>query len=257
MEKFLEEARCDPALSLLGLGGGEVEAQSRSTSVYRFESDTAGAVFVKHYRYPTLLDGIRGMFRGTLFGTDKASREFDNFRRMAEHGWNVPEPLHVGKRWGAVFLKECFLVTREIAGTVRADRFFAQVPRPGHRAHSRALLAVAEVVARMHASGFIDGSMAPRNFLLEERDGAFRVFKVDTPRGRWRTPPGRRVIEDLARLDAGAKALVSRLDRLRFLRAYFGGRLGSKARSWIPVIERARTKYDVWEAPRLKDPHGA
>jgi hypothetical protein len=250
------ECRLDPPWTGPDWQEGERIAQSRSTSVFRVPLAGGGAVFIKQYRFPTFLDGLRGMFRGTLFGRDKAQREFENLSRMKEKGWPVPRPLAVGREWGGLFLKACVLVTEEVEGAERADLFLTRHPPPSRRKRAEGIEAAAEGVARMHREGYADGSLALRNLLLKWSPGGCRIFKVDCRKGRWRTPVGVRALEDLARLDAGARPIVGLRDRLRFLRAYLGGRLGGRARRWIRAIERARRKYEFWEAPRLRDPGG-
>ena len=251
-EPLLAEARRAPLLAKLALAGAEPVASSRSTRVIRVTLQDGGAVYVKRYLYPTRRDRLRGMFRGTLFGTDKARKEFENLRRMAQKGWPVPRALEAARRRGRCFLRECTLVTAEIEGpTVRADLFLRRDPPPSRRRRREGIAEAAALVRAMHQGGYTDGSLALRNLLVRDRDGVIEVFKVDCAKGRWRTPPGRRALEDLARRDAGAQAVMSPRDRLRFLRGYLGGRLGHSARLWIEALDSARRKYEVWELPRL------
>ncbi|MHC4601401.1 MAG: lipopolysaccharide kinase InaA family protein, partial [Planctomycetota bacterium] len=186
-EPLLAEALRDPLLAKFALAGAEPVAASRSTRVIRCALRDGGAVFVKRYVYPTLGDRLRGMFRGTLFGMDKARREFENLRRMAGKGWPVPRPLEAARRTGRWFLRECTLVTAEIEGKpVRADAFLRRDPAPSWKRRGEGIVAAATLVRAMHREGYTDGSLALRNLLVRVAAGKIEVFKVDCAKGRWR-----------------------------------------------------------------------
>ncbi|MHC4779765.1 MAG: lipopolysaccharide kinase InaA family protein [Planctomycetota bacterium] len=250
---LVTRARTDPPLVDVDVVRGERVASSRTTSVDRFFLGGGSAIYVKRYRIPTLRDALRGMLRGTLFGMDKASREFMNLGRLARMGMPVPEPLAADRRRGRVFLAESMLVTAEIEGAIRVDLFLRGDPAPPPVKVDSLVLEAARLVRRLHGVGYTDGSLAPRNLLVRETTGGIELFKVDCAKGRFRMPPGRRALLDLARLDAGASALVSARQRLRFLREYLGGHLGPRGRRWIEALALARKQYEIWELPRLTD----
>jgi len=250
-EKALHEAGLGTASALLDFEGGETAARSRSTSVVRLVLPDGAALYLKRYRYACLRDRVRAAFRGTLVGRNRAAREFENLRRLGAAGLDAPAPVAWGARRGPCFLSACFLLTREIENAVRMDALLTtSASLPGGR-RRKLLDATGRAVSAMHGAGYTDGSLALRNLLAREEGGGWRLFKVDCGKGRWRVPPGRRALEDLARFDAGARGLLTSRERLRILRAYLGGRLLAPARRWTEGVARAREKYAVWEEPRL------
>lgn len=230
---------------------GERVAASRSTEVTRVALREGPALYVKRHRFPTPRDRVRGAFRGTLLGRSKARREFENLERLRAAGFDVAEPVAFGEIRGALFLSTCFVVTREIENVRPADRFWAE-STPAER--REAVEAAARLAASLHGAGYTDGSLAARNILLGRTEEGLRACKVDCAKGRWRIPPGRRAMLDLARLDAGAKTFATQRERLRFLRVYLGGRLGRRGRRWIETLARARSAFEIWEVPRLGSP---
>ncbi|MCU0722521.1 MAG: lipopolysaccharide kinase InaA family protein [Planctomycetes bacterium] len=253
-EAALRGAGLAGAAAFLGFVGGETAASSRTTSTVRARAEGFGAFYLKRYRFPSLADRLRGTFRGTLFGPCRADREYENLMRLREKGLPVPEPLAWGARRGLLFRREAFLATRAIDGAERADAFLARLGSLPRKDRSAAVRAAAEAVAALHKAGYTDGTMALRNLLLRKEDGAWKAFKVDCAKGRFRIPPGFAVVEDLAKLDAGAAPLASVRVRLRFLRDYLGGKLGDRAREWIRVVSEVRPRFEAGERVRLTEP---
>ena len=103
----------------------------------------------------------------------------------------------------------------------------------------------------MHAAGWVDRGLHPRNVLVRWQGGAPAFVKVDSPRGgRWRGTPA----TDLAALDAVAAHAWSRTDRLRFLRAYAGvARCGAAERRLLRTVARCRARERRREEPRLHE----
>jgi tRNA A-37 threonylcarbamoyl transferase component Bud32 len=253
-EAALRGAGLATAAAFLGFAGGETVAGSRTTSTVRGHAGGLGPFYLKRYRFPGLGDLLRGMFRGTLLGRCRADREYENLSRLFSLGLPVPEPLAWGARRGPLFRREAFLATRALEGAERADAFLARLHTLPRREQSAALRAAGETVAALHKAGYSDGTMALRNLLVRRDGGAYKVFKVDCAKGRFRIPPGVPVAEDLARLDAGAMQLASVRDRLRFLRAWLGGRLGDRARKWIRMVRPLRAPHEAGERARLSEP---
>ena len=253
-EEKLRNAGFSTCAAFLDLPGGEAVAKSRTTSTVRAQGEGLGAFYLKRYRFPTLADRVRGLFRGTLFGRCKAEREYENLLRLTGNGLAAPEPIAWGARRAGLLLGEAFLAASAIPDAERADAFLARTPPLPRRERTTAIRAAAAGIAALHKAGYTDGSMALRNLLVARDGTGFKVFKVDCAKGRWRIPPGFPVVEDLARLDAGAMRLASVRDRLRFLKTYLGGELGDRARHWIEVIARVRTRYEADERVRLSEP---
>jgi tRNA A-37 threonylcarbamoyl transferase component Bud32 len=149
----------------------------------------------KAYAYPGLASRLRGAFRGTLLGRSRARRERDALRVLRSLPGGpplAPEPVALAERRGWILLRDALLVSRTLAGAAAVE---ALGPCPGLPA------AVGRAVGRIHAAGWADLDLAPRNLLATPHaGGGWEIAKVDSPRLR-RVPPGHAArARDLARL---------------------------------------------------------
>ncbi len=81
------------------------------------------------------------------------------------------------------------------------------------------LLACARVVGALHRARLHHRDLATKNLLVRKRAGGFEILLIDTEDVRGRAIGERERVAALAQLD-DCPAIVSRSDRLRFLRAY-------------------------------------
>lgn len=165
-------------------------------------------VYCKTYVYPALRDRLRGVLRNTWLAPSRAAREAAALRWLADAGFAGPRALGYAEARCLGFLRCAVLATEawpsralpEVWPTLDAG------PRAG------LLAAVWRFVDALHAHGFVDRNLDPRNLLVAvEGDGAFRIAKIDSPRYRI-LPRGRRltrlVAEDRARLGRGLAGLT-------------------------------------------------
>ncbi len=99
---------------------------------------------------------------------------------------------------------------------------------------------LAELVRRLHSTGFCHNDLHWRNVLVRD-EPAFEVFILDCPSGRrWPRPMRRfRRIKDLGHLDKLGRRYLSRTQRLRFYLAYVERpRLNSDDKKTIHAILR-------------------
>ncbi len=201
---------------------GVLPEGGRTRSAVREVRLPQGRFFLKVYAYS-------GLWRlRTLFIVSRARREYHNLLRLAELGFDVPEPVAYGQEraWGLASVS--FVLTRAVEGAVGlrelADRpDAAPFALPG-AAERRALLEdFARTLRRAHDAGFFIHTLRAKNLLLGRRDGRWALYVLDVPfAGIWRYRIFRRAgrVRDLACLMRVGRMLLSKTDRMRFARAY-------------------------------------
>jgi hypothetical protein len=205
---------------------GALPEGGRTRSAVREVRLPQGRFFLKVYAYS-------GLWRlRTLFIVSRARREYHNLLRLAELGFDVPEPVAYGQEraWGLASVS--FVLTRAVEGAVglrelavRPDEAPFALPEAAER---RALLAdFARTLRRAHDAGFFIHTLRAKNLLLGRRDGRWALYVLDVPfAGIWRyrifRSAGR--VRDLACLMRVGRMLLSKTDRMRFARAYGANR---------------------------------
>lgn len=158
---------------------------------------------IKVYDYPTLRDRLRGVGRNTALAPSRAARELRALRWLRAHGFDAPLPLGLAEVRAAGLLRRATLVTETWPGRDVPSLLgeFDGADR------ERLVRAVWRFVERLHAAGFRDRNLDPRNLLARRaEDGSFQVAKIDSPRHaipRNRTRARRLAREDVARLQRG------------------------------------------------------
>ncbi len=150
-------------------------------------------------------------------------REFYNLLVCAEHGFAVPQPIAAGID---ALSGESFVLAREIEAGVTLDALVLDLDPGVDRSRMRALLLeVADLTKSLHGKGVFHRDYYLCHLMLGKAGGTETLFLLDVERvlleparrSRWR-------IKDLAALSSSAPGnVVSRSDRLRFLKRYLGG----------------------------------
>jgi tRNA A-37 threonylcarbamoyl transferase component Bud32 len=185
-----------------------------------------GAIFIKHFLVPNR----RAVFR-QWFRRGKGRNEAKRATRLAAFGVATIAPVALGERRCRGFLLDNYLITPEIADAFPLDEFVARhlsASAPQRRAALRRDLARAlgELTARLHDGGFVHNDFHPGNILvrIDER-GRPRLAMIDLDALRSPRRLGRReAMQNLALLNHYFWTRSSRVDRVRFLRAYLDGR---------------------------------
>lgn len=196
---------------------GESVRQNRSSWVCRL-SIADRTVFAKTYDYPSRKDRWRGLFRNTAFARSRAARERDAAEWLATAGLDgstglqAPEPLLVAEWRSGPLLRRALIVTGAAPGRP-LDELWPDLT-PSERDGIRRQLGRA--VEALHAAGYRDRNLDPRNLIVESRDGTTRITKIDSPRYRV-IPTALRILgvgrtlarADRERLERGLRALES------------------------------------------------
>ena len=271
----IDHMRIDPVyrerLHACGLGSvdrvlnrteGQIAAWSRSTETLRVPcSDGEPAFYVKRYYYPTWQKRLRGMFRGTFFGTHRARAEYHLLCEMRGLGLPTVRPVAYGVRRIGHFVAACFLITEEAPEARNLTSFASDVTEGRiqltYAERRRILIRLAHQVAGLHAARFAHGQLFWRNILVRfDPLGQPEFFFLDVrPRhgGRQLARGGRWWLHELCHLAVSAKPFTSRTERMRFLIAYFDARGVKRDISRvIHEIERLARHWTRHEQQRIK-----
>jgi len=159
-----------------------------------------------------------------------ARNEMQAIERLTALGVDTMKAVAYGERGHNPAARHSFIVTEELAPTVSLEDFCRDWPRrPPPPALKRALIArVAEMARRMHHGGVNHRDFYLCHFLLHvdppPTPAALRLSLIDLHRAQVRARTPRRWRDkDLAALYFSALAIgLTRRDKLRFVRGYFG-----------------------------------
>jgi len=213
-----------------------------SRTVYRGRIGSRD-VYVKHFH-------SRRLSRRVLrrLGFSDAMVEMRFARYLASRGVPTPTPLAMMNRNGLEWL-----ATLAVESGEQANRWHARqlgLGALGRSAIRRATVALADLIAGMHAAGVIHRDLHCGNVLVAGGNGKIGLVLMDLHRmSRRRRLSRRAMARNLAHLLHDRRDLATRTDRLRFLRRYLQmiGQAGD-LRRWQRMIERfagphARRRY--------------
>ncbi len=189
-------------------------------------------VFLKHYHARSTIRRLRSLLRGS-----DAEREARFSRYLNSRGVATPEVLGCGSQGGL-----SWLVTAAVSAEP-ADQWHRRQERlgcEGTQAIRQATMALAEMVARMHAAGVIHGDLHCGNILIRTDSGAPQPVLTDLHRVRRCLRLSRRArAANLAQLCFDRSPFTTRTQRLRFLAHYLAasGASGS-LRGWQGMLEQ-------------------
>ncbi|HTO18497.1 MAG TPA: lipopolysaccharide core heptose(I) kinase RfaP [Pseudomonas sp.] len=207
---------------------GPVYRQKEGRKVFRVELFGRG-YFVKLHRGVGWGEIFKNLlsFRLPVLG---ARQELSAIRRLEQAGIATLNPVGFGQRGFNPARQFSFLITEELAPTISLEDFcqdWARTPPPV--ALKRALIGrVAQIVRDMHAAGLNHRDCYLCHFLLHTDSPPtpdhLPLSVIDLHRSQVRTRvPLRWRDKDLAGLYFSALGIgLTRSDKLRFLRAYFG-----------------------------------
>lgn len=241
---------------------GRVAAWSRSTeTLYVVGNRGEPGFYLKRYYYPTWHKRLRGMFRGTFFGTHRGRAEFQLLSEMRGLGLPAVRPVAYGARRIGRFVAACFLITEEVPEARNLTSFARDVVEGRVRLSGttrRGMISrLARQVAELHGARFAHGQLFWRNILIRfDPVGQPEFFFLDSrPRhgGRQLARRGRWRVYDLSHLAVSAEPFTSPSERLRFLVEYFRGRKTSRdLRRYAREIDRLKRRWTRHERQRIK-----
>lgn len=153
--------------------------------------------------------------------------ELELSERLRAAGVRTPEVVAARARRASGLGWELALVTRRVSAARDGGELLAAAARGALPAceRQRALAAAGELVARLHALGFLHADLHPKNLLIDP-DGEAWLLDLDRSRfesaldERQRAANLARLYRYVARRRARGEFAFTRADALRFLRAY-------------------------------------
>ena len=185
-----------------------------------------GAIFIKHFLVPDRRAKYRQWFR-----RGKGRNEGKRSQDLASIGVPTITPVALGERRKRGFLFDNYLVTEEVPGAVALDVFvereLGEIPEPRRSRIRRDLAeALGVLTARLHNAGMQHIDFHPGNVLVRlDADDTPRMTMIDLDALRTvRKLTWDKARKNLALLDHYFWTRSSRVDRRRFLKAYFDAR---------------------------------
>ncbi len=258
----LKAAGLDRVEDILTRTDGKIVAWSRTTDSTYIPAPNGGIGFyVKRYFYPTWARRFRGFFRGTFFGTHRAKAEARALHAMRELGVPAVRPVAYGWRRCGYLIAACFLITEDVPGAPNLTTF-AQAVQSGETqlAHRQRMLMIerlAEMIARLHRTGFAHGRLFWRNVLVRwgpTAEPEFFLLDSEPPKRIERLGRGGRWwLWELAKMATSAIPFTTRTERLRFMRHYFGIKhLTADAKEQIGELSRMARQWCHHEQQRIR-----
>ncbi len=256
----------DSLKGVYGFSGGELIKQSSSADLRRVEighGAEARTVYIKKYWIARPRQIWSGLFRGVVFGSSKASREFMNLRRLREWGLDAPEAVAFGQERRAGVVTRSLLISDGIPDPMPLHlaivRWLPSQAADARRAWKAELIRRLAVYTRkMHEHQFVHHDYFWRNIILTGTSlGRFSL--IDSHKGGlWAPGFGQRArAKDLATLDAPAPGFFRRTERLRFLLLYLGKkRLSREDKQFARLILRTAAPLRERQARRAHEAGG-
>ncbi len=187
----------------------------------------SGTFFLKHFKIPDWRALVRN-----LLSRSPAEREAAAGTQVTAAGIQTTVPAVLGTTRKGLFIRDSFLLTREIANAPPLDQFlrerlFASAPTssPGDSARLRRDLADAlgRLAGRLHRHGLTHGDLHPANILVATLPNTpIQLSLIDLQRvRRRRLLPFWMARGDLFGLYNSFNVIAGRSERRRFLAAYW------------------------------------
>ena len=131
-----------------------------------------GRYFCKIYKYRRFFHSLKRVFR-----TPRAFRCFAGAQRLAEHGFQTPEPVAAAVWYRGIIPLHQLLITRSLPeSTVYLDK---AVKETDIQTAGELLCAVTGFTAKLHQTGFTHGDMSLRNIYLADNGNSFGMIDLD------------------------------------------------------------------------------
>jgi hypothetical protein len=196
--------------------------RSRVADVRVPHAGSTAHLFIKTYHYP-------GLWRlRTLFIPARVRREYENLVGLSKLGLRVPRPVAYGETRVFGFLTDSFLATEAIENAVdlreiAVDPASSPFPLPGRKERRELITAFAHALRRCHDAEWFLHTAFFKNLLLSKGAAGYELWVIDVPFAHiWRNRllPDQAKVRDFATLAKGAVKLLSKAERVRFLKAY-------------------------------------
>lgn len=233
---------------------GQVYRELEARRTLRTEVDGRG-YFVKIHRGIGWSEILKNLSTAKL-PVLGAGQEWRAIQRLHEVGVPTMTAVAYGEKGSNPAAQHSFIITEELAPTVSLEDFSADwLVNPPEPRLKRALISeVARMAGTMHRAGVNHRDFYICHFLLHTdkpvTSDNFRLSLIDLHRAQVRSKTPRRWRDkDLAGLYFSAMEIgLSKHDRLRFLKGYFGSPLRQTLREEAPLLARLELKGEKLRA---------
>lgn len=236
--------------SIMYYPGGECIKKGRGGSVY-FLRLKDRRFYLKRY-YTSFRDSAESLFR-LKYITRDGLREWENISKVRSIGINTVTPVAAGNHRVSLQRSESFILTEDLYKAQKLDEFFRKnfmppIERKSIRLKREIIHRAAHMVKVLHEKGMSHQDLYLGHFYIRfEEDGRFNLYLIDLQRIREsasRLSQERHRVKDLSQLLFAShyEVFVTNHDRLRFYKAYTGGRrlTISDRRLFDRILKRAR-----------------
>ncbi len=182
-----------------------------------------------------------------------AKNEWQAIQRVEQLGVETMQLAGYGQSGLNPARRRSFVITEELAGCISLEDYCRDWPRqPPPFARKRALIErVAGMTRRLHGHGLNHRDLYICHFLLQQpwdgRDASLHLHLIDLHRVQMRRQTPRRwVVKDVGSLHFSSMEIgLTRRDRLRFLRCYFGRPLRQLLRDEAALLRAVQQRADA------------
>ncbi len=212
-------------------------------------------LFIRHYRH----GGLWGRLTGdVLWGHGRPLKELVVAEKAIERGIDTAEvvALRIRPLFGPLCRADIF--TLEISGAEDLIAFLCKLPASEILSQKKELIKyVARAVKKLHDSGILHADLHLKNILLKRND-INKVYIIDLDKSELRptaTATGLSMeqrMDNILRLDRSVEKfmewrpdlrLITRADRLRFLKLYLEEPRSPEALNWKAVVRKYATRH--------------
>lgn len=232
----------------------EVVVASKTTEICKIIlPDNFPIVYAKIYTCPTLKHLRKQLMRGGLVGKTRAKIEFENLKLLHKRSL-APKVIMFKENRSLGFFQSAFLVMEEVKGAIPLDVFvFTKLNTLNRESRFLFIKSLAEVTKIMNEKRYVNGEYHWRNILVCKKNNTWQFQIIDPSSRRFRDKIFKPYF-DLATLDVYSEKFFSKIERLRFLKFYFGksGSFSQKEKKLIAKIEKLRDKIKRKELKRYE-----
>ncbi len=230
-------------------GPGDLMKNAPNTRVTIIGDPALGRrLCVKEYRWRGLKNRAKDFVRPS-----QSMREWRNGLRLKELGVRVATPYALAERRLSRKHSSSYLVFEAVEGIKCLDLYAYETFRDGRATRARKLAFIgflANYLRHLHERGIFHRDMKPSNLLVHDMGEEWQITLIDFA-DLSVEPIAHRTnrIRNLAQWNGSMPVVLSRTDRLRFLRAYLGGDPAeADLRSWWDDVLRVTlTRTCIWD----------
>ena len=215
---------------------------SKFANVFKCSLDFANnthKIYLKFYLYRSVWDFVKHLVRPT-----RGQRAYKAAIMLAANGLKSPEIIAVGTNRLGPFCTKNFLITKSLEGAgpswqyINGDKDSARGRLDDTCQRAMLLRKLGETIGKMHAAGIFHGDLRSGNVFVKRVDGDWKIFLLDNERTKKHTNIRNRLrLKNLVQINMFKEGL-SRMDRMRFFKAYLNENPAIDRNEWANLVMR-------------------